>query len=78
VLYTDVARDGMGSGPNVAATAALAERSPFPIIASGGVGTEAHLSALAAVPNVESAIVGRALYDGSLTVEQALAAASAG
>lgn len=75
VLYTDVARDGMGSGPNVAATAALAARSPFPIIASGGVGTSAHLTALAAIPNVESAVVGRALYDGSLTIEQALAAA---
>jgi phosphoribosylformimino-5-aminoimidazole carboxamide ribotide isomerase len=75
VLYTDVARDGMGSGPNVEATAALAARSPFPIIASGGVGTIAHLTTLAAVPNVESAIVGRALYDGALTIEQALDAA---
>ncbi|HVH48022.1 MAG TPA: 1-(5-phosphoribosyl)-5-[(5-phosphoribosylamino)methylideneamino] imidazole-4-carboxamide isomerase [Labilithrix sp.] len=75
VLYTDVARDGMGSGPNVTATAALAASSPFPIIASGGVGTTAHLKALAAIPNVESAVVGRALYDGSLTIEQAIEAA---
>ncbi|MBX3262993.1 MAG: 1-(5-phosphoribosyl)-5-((5-phosphoribosylamino)methylideneamino)imidazole-4-carboxamide isomerase [Labilithrix sp.] len=77
VLYTDVARDGMGGGPNVAATAALAARSPFPVIASGGVGTAAHLRALAALPNVESAVVGRALYDGSLTIEQAIDAAGA-
>ncbi len=77
VLYTDVSRDGMGSGPNVAATASLAARSPFPVIASGGVGSTAHLEALAAVANVESAIVGRALYDGSLTVDQALTAARA-
>ena len=77
VLYTDVARDGMGAGPNVAATAALAARSPFPVIASGGVATKEHLRALAAVGNVESAIVGRALYDGSLTLEDALAAAGA-
>jgi phosphoribosylformimino-5-aminoimidazole carboxamide ribotide isomerase len=75
VLYTDVSRDGMGSGPNIEATAALAARSPFPVIASGGVGTEAHLSALAAIANIESAIVGRALYDGSLTIEKALHAA---
>lgn len=74
VLYTDVARDGMGSGPNVDATAALAARSPFPLIGSGGVATTGHLEALAAIPNVESAIVGRALYDGSLTLEQAIAA----
>jgi phosphoribosylformimino-5-aminoimidazole carboxamide ribotide isomerase len=72
VLYTDVARDGMGAGPNIPATAALAERSPFPVIASGGVGTIAQLGALAAIPNVESAVVGRALYDGSLTIEEAL------
>jgi phosphoribosylformimino-5-aminoimidazole carboxamide ribotide isomerase len=76
VLYTDVARDGMGAGPNIAATAALAERSPFPVIASGGVATTAHLAALAAIANVESAVVGRALYDGSLTVEAAVAAAT--
>jgi phosphoribosylformimino-5-aminoimidazole carboxamide ribotide isomerase len=77
VLYTDVARDGMSSGPNITATAALAMRSPFPVIASGGVGTAAHLTALAALPNVESAVVGRALYDGSLTLERAIDAARA-
>lgn len=75
VLYTDVARDGTGVGPNVEATSALAAASPFPVIASGGVGTLAHLTALAAIPNVESAVVGRALYDGSLTLEDAVAAA---
>ena len=74
VLYTDVARDGTGRGPNMEATAALAASSPFPIIASGGVGTAAHLTALAAIANVESAIVGRALYDGSMTLEAAVEA----
>ena len=74
VLYTDVARDGTGTGPNVEATRALAEGSPFPVIASGGVGTLAHLKALATIPNVESAVVGRALYDGSLTLADAVAA----
>ena len=75
VLYTDVARDGTGRGPNVEATAALAAASPFPIIASGGVGTLEHLRALAKIANVESAVVGRALYDGSLTLADAVAAA---
>jgi len=75
VLYTDVARDGTGSGPNVEATRALAEASPFPVIASGGVGTLAHLRALAGIANVESVVVGRALYDGSFTLEDAVAAA---
>lgn len=76
VLYTDVARDGTGTGPNVEATRALAESSPFPVIASGGVGTLAHLKALATIANVESAVVGRALYDGSLTLADAVDAAS--
>ncbi len=75
VLYTDVARDGTGTGPNVEATRALAEASPFPVIASGGVGTLAHLRALATIANVESVVVGRALYDGSLTLADAVAAA---
>ena len=75
VLYTDVARDGTGSGPNLEATRALAAASPFPVIASGGVGSLEHLRALAAIPNVESAVVGRALYDGSFTLDDAVAAA---
>ncbi len=77
VLYTDVARDGTGKGPNVEATAALAEASPFPVIASGGVGSLEHLRALATIPNVESAVVGRALYDGSITLADAVRAAAA-
>jgi phosphoribosylformimino-5-aminoimidazole carboxamide ribotide isomerase len=72
VLYTDVSKDGTGAGPNVEATAALASSSPFPVIASGGVSTAAHIRALAAIANVESAIVGRALYDGSLTLDEAI------
>ena len=77
VLYTDVARDGTGAGPNVAATAELAAKSPFPVIASGGVTTPAQVRALAAIANVESAIVGRALYDGSMALEDAVTAATA-
>jgi phosphoribosylformimino-5-aminoimidazole carboxamide ribotide isomerase len=76
VLYTDIARDGTGIGPNVRATAELAAASPFPVIASGGVGTKAHLEALALIENVESAIVGRALYDGSLTLADAISSAT--
>lgn len=76
VLYTDVARDGMTTGPNIAATAALAARSPFPVIASGGVATAEQVRELAAIANIESAIVGRALYDRELTIESAVAAAA--
>lgn len=78
ILYTDVARDGTGAGPNVEATAALAAAAPCPVIASGGVGALDHLRALARVPGVEAAIVGRALYEGAFTIEEALSAAAGG
>lgn len=75
VLYTDVARDGMRAGPNVEATARLARDAGVPVIASGGVSRAADLRALAACPGVAAAIVGRALYDGALTLDEALRAA---
>jgi phosphoribosylformimino-5-aminoimidazole carboxamide ribotide isomerase len=75
VLCTDIARDGMRTGPNVAATAALAAAlAPLPVIASGGVGALADLVALRDA-GVEAAIVGRALYEGAFTVAEAIAAA---
>jgi phosphoribosylformimino-5-aminoimidazole carboxamide ribotide isomerase len=74
VLYTDVARDGLGTGPNVAATAALAAVAGIPVIASGGVGSLGDIAALrrAGIPAV---VVGRALYDGKFTVAEAVRAA---
>ncbi len=77
VLYTDIDRDGMESGPNVAETAELARDTGVPVIASGGVGTLDHLRALAAESGIAAAIVGRALHQGRFTLEEALAAAGA-
>ncbi len=74
LLYTDVGRDGMGTGPNVEDTAALARALPIPILASGGVATVADLRALALVPGVEGAIIGRALYTGAVELPAAIAA----
>jgi phosphoribosylformimino-5-aminoimidazole carboxamide ribotide isomerase len=71
-LYTDVAKDGMRAGPNVAATAELARE--VPVIASGGIASAADLRALAARSGIVAAIVGRALYDGALTLEEAMRA----
>jgi phosphoribosylformimino-5-aminoimidazole carboxamide ribotide isomerase len=62
VVYTDIARDGMLEGPNLAATESLARRLRTPVIASGGVGSLEDLTRLAALPIV-ACIVGRALYD---------------
>jgi phosphoribosylformimino-5-aminoimidazole carboxamide ribotide isomerase len=77
VLYTDIARDGMRTGPNVAATAALAAAlAPLPVIASGGVGTLADLAALRAAGTF-AVIVGRALYEGAFTLTEALVEALA-
>ncbi|MCA9585733.1 MAG: 1-(5-phosphoribosyl)-5-((5-phosphoribosylamino)methylideneamino)imidazole-4-carboxamide isomerase [Myxococcales bacterium] len=74
VLYTDIARDGTGVGPNVEATIELSRGAPFPVIASGGVGNADHIRELAA-RGAYAAIVGRALYDGRLSLDDALLAA---
>lgn len=74
LVYTDIACDGMLTGPNVAATDALARRLQTPVIASGGVGTLDDLSRLAKLP-VAACIVGRALYDGRFDLGEARRAA---
>jgi phosphoribosylformimino-5-aminoimidazole carboxamide ribotide isomerase len=76
LLYTDVARDGLGGGPNVTQTAALARDVGLEVIASGGVGSLADLAALrdAGIPAV---VVGRALYDGRFSVADAVRVAHA-
>ena len=78
IVYTDIDRDGVLQGPNVAATAALAEAVSTPVIASGGVSSLADLRALAAAPGIAGAIVGRALYDGRVDLADALAALAEG
>jgi phosphoribosylformimino-5-aminoimidazole carboxamide ribotide isomerase len=75
ILYTDIARDGMGKGANIEATAKLARDAGFPVIASGGISSADDLRALAACPGITAAIVGRALYDGTLSLADAVAAA---
>jgi phosphoribosylformimino-5-aminoimidazole carboxamide ribotide isomerase len=78
LLYTDIARDGTGEGPNLDATEALARAVPgTEVIASGGIGSLAHLQALAQRPVITSVVVGRALYEGRFTVGEALAAGGA-
>jgi phosphoribosylformimino-5-aminoimidazole carboxamide ribotide isomerase len=77
ILYTDIARDGTGGGPDVERTATLARvLHPVPVIASGGIGTLEHLRALA-LAGVPEAVIGRALHDGKFTLAQAFAAAGA-
>ncbi|WP_113911221.1 1-(5-phosphoribosyl)-5-[(5-phosphoribosylamino)methylideneamino]imidazole-4-carboxamide isomerase [Roseovarius dicentrarchi] len=75
IIYTDIDRDGAMQGPNVEATAALANAVSIPVIASGGVSSLADLIALrdCGAP-LNGAISGRALYDGALDLRAALAA----
>ena len=75
-LYTDIDRDGTEVGPNIEATARLGRETSVPVIASGGVGTLAHLSALAqAGSGIVGAIVGRALHEARFSLDQAVQAA---
>ena len=71
-VITDIARDGMLSGPDVGGLTAAAASTGIPVIASGGVATLADLAALKAVPDLMGVISGKALYEGRFTVAQAL------
>lgn len=74
LIHTDIERDGMLSGVNVAATAALARAVGIPVIASGGVASLEDLRALGkADAGIAGVISGRALYDGRLDLRAALA-----
>nr|WP_295664275.1 1-(5-phosphoribosyl)-5-[(5-phosphoribosylamino)methylideneamino]imidazole-4-carboxamide isomerase [Polymorphobacter sp.] len=72
LLFTDVGRDGLLKGVNVEATAALAAACTLPVIASGGVAGAGDITALRGHANIEGVIVGRAIYDGRLTLPDAL------
>ncbi|OAN50354.1 1-(5-phosphoribosyl)-5-((5-phosphoribosylamino)methylideneamino)imidazole-4-carboxamide isomerase [Paramagnetospirillum marisnigri] len=73
LIYTDIDRDGVLAGPNVAATAALADAISIPVIASGGVSSLDDLKALKSYPKLEGVISGRAIYDGRIDVADAIA-----
>ncbi|MCB1783584.1 MAG: 1-(5-phosphoribosyl)-5-[(5-phosphoribosylamino)methylideneamino]imidazole-4-carboxamide isomerase [Alphaproteobacteria bacterium] len=78
VIYTDIDRDGTGEGVNIVSTVALAQETSIPVIASGGVGgiEDIRLVREAESYGVEGVIVGKALYDGRLSPEDALKAAA--
>ena len=75
IIYTDIARDGTQSGPNVWSTEAVARAAGIPVFASGGVGSLDDIRQLAGIPGVEGVVVGCALYTGALTLRDALAEA---
>lgn len=77
-VVTDVARDGMLSGPNVELLARVCQATDAAVVASGGVSSLADIAALRELVDagVEGAIVGKALYAGAFTLAEALAVAS--
>jgi phosphoribosylformimino-5-aminoimidazole carboxamide ribotide isomerase len=76
IISTDIATDGTLAGPNLEALRQMALVSQVPVIASGGVGSLTDLLSLLALEplGIEAVIVGRALYDGSVDLGEALAA----
>ena len=80
IIYTDIARDGMLEGPNIDGIADVARQVQTPLIASGGVARLDDLRRLAALESlgVTAVIVGKALYEGRLEYQQAMAVAAGG
>ncbi len=78
IIYTDINRDGTGEGVNIVSSISLAQNTSIPIIASGGVGSIKDLELVrdARQYGIEGVIVGKALYDGRVDPEDALAIAS--
>jgi phosphoribosylformimino-5-aminoimidazole carboxamide ribotide isomerase len=76
IVFTDIQRDGMLSGPNIEATRAVAETVSIPVIASGGVSSMKDICDLMALETagVKGIITGKALYSGALRLEEILAA----
>lgn len=77
IIYTDIERDGMLTGPNLDALRRMAEAARHPIIASGGIGTLDDVRKLARLePSIViGALVGKALYEGRFSLKDAIAAA---
>lgn len=73
IVYTDISRDGMLSGPNLEGTVALARSVSIPVIVSGGVSTEADILAAAAERDsgIAGIIAGRAIYTGAVDLASA-------
>lgn len=74
IVYTDVSRDGMLTGPNIEQTCLIAKESGLKVTASGGVSSLEDISRLASLSEfgIDSVIVGKALYEGRFTIKEAL------
>ncbi|MDH7599355.1 MAG: 1-(5-phosphoribosyl)-5-[(5-phosphoribosylamino)methylideneamino]imidazole-4-carboxamide isomerase [Sedimentisphaerales bacterium] len=76
IIYTDIARDGMLTGPNIKQAMAIADAVQVPVICSGGIAIIADIKAVAAAGKIAGVIVGRSLYEGTLDLAEAIAVAA--
>ena len=74
IVYTDISKDGMMAGPNIERTREVIEAVEVPVVASGGVSTVEDIRELVGI-KADAAIVGRSLYEGTLKLTDAIAAA---
>jgi phosphoribosylformimino-5-aminoimidazole carboxamide ribotide isomerase len=75
IIYTDIARDGVLVGPNIDAMREMLESTDLAVIASGGVSSISDLQQLAQIDHwrLDGVIIGKALYEGRIQLEEALA-----
>ena len=74
VIFTDISKDGTLEGVSIEPLKKILELSPFPVVASGGVSTVDDIKKLLALnnPKLEGVIIGRAIYDGSIDLKEAV------
>ncbi len=72
IIYTDIARDGMLTGPNIPAQEEMVKTVKIPVIASGGIANIDDIKNLLKIPNLWGAITGKAIYAGSLDLKEAI------
>ena len=72
IIYTDISRDGMLSGPNIEATREMVESVKIPVIASGGVSCIEDIKNLVQIKNLWGVITGKAIYSNTLNLKDAI------
>ena len=72
IIYTDIKRDGMLTGPNIEAVGEMVQHAGVPVIASGGIASMADVIKLAQIKNLWGMITGKAIYSGSLDLKEAI------
>jgi phosphoribosylformimino-5-aminoimidazole carboxamide ribotide isomerase len=73
IIYTDIARDGMMTGPNISAMRSMVDQVNIPVIASGGVSKMEDIDRLLTIDGLWGVITGKALYEGTVNLQDAIA-----